>query len=183
MSFAWSRWLTPVVLCARADHCRRSLAGSLRWTSSLQRNVKRSSRTYDSSNFWNYLMGFWSKTITRRVIACVVNVAPASQSQCWRWSSLSWHTWVPRSSAQDSSLNFILDPYHETNAHWYLRRLLRIRLGRWLCMIASKVFSSLSVFQILQENLHTIFGMIPMIIQGKSWLASTSCVKNLTLVI
>ncbi|KAF7798640.1 hypothetical protein EIP86_009863 [Pleurotus ostreatoroseus] len=34
-------------------------------------------------------------------------------------------------------------------------------------LTASRVFSSMTVFQILQENLYTIFGMIPVIIQAK----------------
>lgn len=33
--------------------------------------------------------------------------------------------------------------------------------------LASRVFSSMAVFEILQENMFGIFGMIPMVIQGK----------------
>lgn len=34
-------------------------------------------------------------------------------------------------------------------------------------LTASRVFSSMTVFDILQENLHTVFGFLPMIIQGE----------------
>lgn len=41
-------------------------------------------------------------------------------------------------------------------------------------LTASRVFSAMAVFEVLQDNLHTIFGMLPMIIQAKVSLDRTN---------